>query len=378
MNIPLSQPEITQEDLAAVSAALKSGKLTQGPQTALLEEMTAAYVGAKFAIAASSHATALHVALLAAGVSPGREVITSPFAFIASANAIEQCGARPCFADIDPISLNLDVRKVTSALNENTQALLVSHTFGLPAESSALCGEAETCGLAVIEDASQALGAEAGRLRVGGNPKALATVFSCYPGCPITTGEGGLIVTHDAAMAQTCRSLVNLGRDPAAPAGGGMGGGWLTHSRLGFNYRMDEMSAALGVSQLARIDETLARRQRLAEHYRGRLRPLKDRFILPMEISGFKRAWSTFNIICREGISRDKVALALADKGIATERYFDPPLHLQPLYREKYGFAPGAFGIAEGIANQILALPFFTTMSAAEVDYVCDALEALR
>ncbi|NUO15827.1 MAG: DegT/DnrJ/EryC1/StrS aminotransferase family protein [Planctomycetaceae bacterium] len=377
MNIPLSKPEITPEDVAAVSAVLKSGKLTQGPQTALFEEMAAAYVGAKFAIAVSSHATALHAALLAAGIAPGREVITSPFAFIAAANAIEQCSARPRFVDIDPISLNLDPRKAISTLSEESQALVVSHTFGLPAESAALCGEAETCGLVVIEDASQAWGAQAGSVKVGGSPAALATVFSCYPGCPVTTGEGGLIVTHDAAFADACRSLINLGRDPAAPKGGGKGASWLTHTRLGFNYRMDEMSAALGVSQLARIDETLAQRQRLAEHYRGRLRPLKDRFILPMEIAGCRRAWSTFNIICREGVSREKVIGALADKGIATERYFDPPLHLQPFYREKYGESPGTLSIAEGIARQILALPFFTTMSAAEVDYVCDALEAL-
>ena len=380
MNIPLSKPEITPEDLAAVSATIKSGKLTQGPQTAALEEMVAAYVGARFAIATNSHATALHTALLAAGIGSADdaqakpEIVTGAFAFVAAANCIEQIGARPVFADIDPISLNVDTHKVVGALNEHSRAVLIPHTFGLPAESARLCGEAEEYGLTAIEDASQALGAAIGSERVGACKRSLAAVFSFYPGCPITTGEGGMVVTSDEAFADTCRSLVNLGRQMGAPVGGGKGAGWLEHPRVGFNYRMDEMSAALGVSQLARIDETLARRQRIADHYRGRLRDLKSRFILPMEISGYTRAWSTFNLVCREGVSREKVTAVLADMGIATERYFDPPLHLQKFYREKYGFERGLLPITEGMAGQIFAVPFYTTMSADEVDAICDAL----
>lgn len=381
MNIPLSKPEITPEDVAAVSATLKSGKLTQGPQTAALEEMVAAYVGAKFAIAANSHATALHTALLAAGIGTPddgapAEIVTGAFAFVAAANCIEQIGAKPVFADIDPISLNVDTHKVVGALNEHSRAVLIPHTFGLPAESARLCGEAEEYGLLAIEDASQALGAAIGGERVGACKRSLAAVFSFYPGCPITTGEGGMVVTNDENFAGTCRSLVNLGRQTGAPVGGGRGAGWLEHPRVGFNYRMDEMSAALGVSQLARIDETLTRRQRIADHYRGRLRELKGKFILPMEISGYTRAWSTFNVVCREGVSREKVTAALAEKGIATERYFDPPLHLQKFYREKYGFERGLLPMTEGMAGQILAIPFYTAMGADEVDAVCDALAA--
>jgi perosamine synthetase len=381
MNIPLSKPEITPEDVAAVSATLKSGKLTQGPQTAALEEMVAAYVGAKFAIAANSHATALHTALLAAGIGTPddgapAEIVTGAFAFVAAANCIEQIGAKPVFADIDPISLNVDTHKVVGALNEHSRAVLIPHTFGLPAESARLCGEAEEYGLLAIEDASQALGAAIGGDRVGACKRSLAAVFSFYPGCPITTGEGGMVVTNDENFAGTCRSLVNLGRQKGAPVGGGRGAGWLEHPRVGFNYRMDEMSAALGVSQLARIDETLTRRQRIADHYRGRLRELKGKFILPMEISGYTRAWSTFNVVCREGVSREKVTAALAEKGIATERYFDPPLHLQKFYREKYGFERGLLPMTEGMAGQILAIPFYTAMGADEVDAVCDALAA--
>lgn len=381
MNIPLSKPELTPEDVAAVSATLKSGKLTQGPQTAALEEMVAAYVGTRFAIAANSHATALHTALLAAGIGAPddgapAEVVTGAFAFVAAANCIEQIGAKPVFADIDPISLNVDTHKVVGALNEHSRAVLIPHTFGLPAESARLCGEAEEYGLLAIEDASQALGAAIGGERVGACKRSLAAVFSFYPGCPITTGEGGMVVTNDEAFADICRSLVNLGRQVGAPVGGGKGAGWLEHPRVGFNYRMDEMSAALGVSQLARIDETLTRRQRVADHYRGRLRELKGKFILPMEISGYARAWSTFNVVCREGVSREKVTAALAEKGIATERYFDPPLHLQKFYREKYGFERGMLPITEGMAGQIFALPFYTTMAADEVDAVCDALAA--
>jgi perosamine synthetase len=380
MNIPLSKPEITPEDVAAVSATLKSGKLTQGPQTAALEEMVAAYVGAKFAIATNSHATALHVAMLAANVGMPEdgaqaEIVTGAFAFVAAANCIEQIGAKPVFADIDPISLNVDTHKVVGALNEHSRAVLIPHTFGLSAESARLCGEAEEYGLTAIEDASQALGAAVGKSRVGACERSLAAVFSFYPGCPVTTGEGGMVVSNNAEFANTCRSLVNLGREIGAPAGGGKGSGWLEHSRVGFNYRMDEMSAALGVSQMARIDETLVRRREIADHYRGRLRELKSKFILPMEISGYTRAWSTFNLICREGVQRENVIAALAEKGIACERYFDPPLHLQKFYREKYGYARGSLPITEGIASQIFAVPFFTTMTQAEVDYVCDALE---
>lgn len=377
-NIPLSKPEITPEDIAAVSATMKSGKLTQGPQVALLEQMVAAFVGARFAIAANSHATAMHTALCAASIERPEnatpEVVTGAFAFVAAANAIEQIGARPVFADIDPISLNVDPHKVVGALTEHTRAVIVPHTFGLPAESARLCGEAEEYGLIAIEDASQALGAAVGAERVGACRRSLAAVFSFYPGCPVTTGEGGMVVTQDESFANTCRSLVNLGRDVGAPQGGGNGSGWLEHPRVGFNYRMDEMSAALGVSQMARIEETLARRQRIADHYRGRLRELKSKFMLPMEISGYTRAWSTFSLVCREGVSREKVIAALAEKGIATERYFDPPLHLQKFYREKYGLARGQLPITEAMAAQTFALPFFTTMSADEVDYVCDAL----
>ena len=375
LSIPLSKPEITAQDVAAVNAALKSGKLTQGPQVEALEQMVAGYVGARFAIATNSHATALHTAMLAAGVTAGDEVVTSAFSFIATANCIEQCGAKPVFVDLDPISLNMEPGKVTGALTERSKAILTVHAFGLPAESARLCGEAETYGLSVLEDASQALGASANGVKIGGDPRCLAAVFSFYPGCPITTGEGGMITTHDESFAHMCRSLVNLGRGAAAPMGGGKGAGWLEHVRLGFNYRMSELSAALGVSQLTRIDETLAKRQRVADGYRGRLRALRAKLILPMEISGFQRSWSTFNLICREGVPRERIIATLAERGIATERYFDPPLHLQPFYREKYGLNRGLLPLCEGVANQIFAVPFFTEMTSSEVDYVCDAIE---
>jgi len=370
IKIKLSAPDIGEGEIAAVNEVMRSGWLSLGPKVVEFEQAFASYLGCKHAVACNSGTSALHMMMLTQGIGPGDEVITPSFSFIASANCIEMVGAKPVFVDIDPISLNMNPRKIADAVTENTKAILMVHIFGLSAESADICDAADSFGeIPVLEDACESLGATAYGKKVGDGTSGRAAAWGFYPNKQMTTGEGGMVTTNDDDFALNIKRLRNQGRNPEST--------WLNHDVLGYNFRLDEMSAAMGTVQINRFDELMAKREEVAMHYNSRLRPLKDSLILPMELAGFTRSWFVYPLVLRQGWDRDKLFNELAEKGIQCGKYFSPPIHLQTFYKEKYGYKPGDFPITEGISNQAISLPFHGNLDAGEVDYVCDAIEEL-
>ena len=368
-NIPMSQPDIGPAERTAVLEVLEGGTLALGPRLQLFEERLAAKVGARHGIGVSSGTAALHLCLLAAGVGEDDVVITTPFSFVASANCILYVRARPVFVDVDPETLTLDpdrFERAVQALGRSgarVKAVLPVHVFGQAADMDAILAIAERHGLAVIEDACEAIGgAYKGRpLGTLGD----AGVFAFYPNKQITTGEGGMIVTGDARWNDLARSLRNQGRDVFDE--------WLAHTRLGYNYRLDEMSAALGLAQVARLDEILRKRAQVARWYETRLRALEDVTAPRMSASVTTESWFVYVVRLTDLATRAHVMRALAERDIPSRPYF-PPIHLQPFYRADFGFRPGAFPISEAAGDTCLALPFYGTMPESAVDTVCGAL----
>jgi perosamine synthetase len=363
--IPLARPTLGEAEERAVVEVLRSGQLSLGPKLAQFEQAFAARVGAPLACAVSSGTAGLHLALRAVGVGAGDEVITSPFSFVASANAALYEGARPVFADIDPVTLNLDPEQTEAAITERTKAILPVHIFGYPAEMGAFEALAARHGLAIVEDACEALGARHADGRpVGGrgNP----AVFGFYANKQMTTGEGGMIALgEDPAMKARIDSERNQGRAPDM--------GWLAHDRLGFNYRLSEIACALGVAQLERLDELLAARVRLAHQYREAL--VHVRGVQPPcpDMEGNRRGWFVYVVQLPRTADRDAVIRELAAEGIQSKPYL-PAIHLMPHYRERYGYKEGDFPVAEDVAARSLALPFFVGMEEWQVRCVVDVL----
>jgi perosamine synthetase len=363
MKIPMSQPAIDREDVAAVLAVLRTPVLSLGPTVVEFERAVADYVGTSEAVAVNSGTSGLHLCLAASGIGPGDEVVTTPYSFIASANCALYQGATPVFADIDPSTYNLDPDRAEAAITRRTRAMIPVDVFGQPAPIEDFLTIAERHGLALIEDACEAIGAERDGRRAGS--RARAAVFAFYPNKQITTGEGGMIVTDDVEMARILRSLRNQGRDDA--------GTWMNHVRLGYNYRLDEMSAALGLSQLTRLDTILERRARVAGWYAERLRFLEGVHIPHPAAETTRMSWFVYVLRLDERIDRPALMAALESDGIPTRPYF-VPIHLQPLYRDRFGYRPGDFPVTERVARTSLAVPFFTEMAEQQVDYVCDCL----
>ncbi len=363
LDVPFSKPDITEDDVMAVARVVRSGRLALGPEAARFERLVADYVGVRHAIAVSSGTAGLHLAVVALGIGREHEVITSPLSFVPSANCFVQEGARPVFVDIEPLGLGPAPEQVARALTGRTRAILFSDLFHQPVDAEPLRRIAEQHDLPMIEDACEALGAECRGRRAGSLGD--IGVFGFYPNKQITTGEGGMVVSNDDELAARCRSLRNQGRDTHDA--------WLSHSRIGFNYRLDEMSAALGVSQMTRVDSLLAARERVAALYRERL--AHSPFTLPrIAPTTTRTSWFVFTIQLPGGADRSKVMRALEARGVPTRTYFDC-IHLQRPYRERFGFREGQFPRAEAFARQNLALPFFPGMSEAEVDHVCASLE---
>lgn len=363
MNIPLARPSITEEEIAAVLNVLRTPVLSMGPQVHAFERELAQYIGVTEGIAVNSGTSGLHLCLVAAGIGSGDEVITSPFSFVASANCALYQGAIPVFADIDEDTLTIDPNQVEAKVTERTRALLPVDVFGQPAPIEEMLAIGEANGIPVILDACEAIGAERNEVRIG--RRGLASVFAFYPNKQMTTGEGGMIVTNDADYARVLRSLCNQGRDDA--------GTWMNHVRLGYNYRLDEMSAALGRAQLKRLDTMLAHRDRVASWYSERLRHIdgvRTPYVAPETT---RMSWFVYVIRLDERIDRAVLIDNLAADGIPVRPYF-VPIHLQPYYREQFGFQPGDFPVTEQVANGTLAIPFFTDMTEEQVDYVCDRL----
>jgi perosamine synthetase len=361
--IPLAKPVIGEAEEQAVLEVLRSGQLSLGPRVPAFEEAFARRVGARHACAVSSGTTGLHLALRAVGVSAGDEVVTSPFSFVASANAPLFEGARPVFADIDPLTLNIDPDAAAAAIGGRTAALLPVHIFGYPADVAAL----ERHGLPIVEDACEALGAfHADGTPVGG--RGHPTAFGFYANKQITTGEGGMVVMGSSEHKQRIESERNQGRAPDM--------GWLDHDRLGFNHRLSDIACALGLAQLERLDDMLAARSRVAGWYRAALAGLgAERGLgLPCEDSGGdRRGWFVFVVQLPDGVDRDGAVVALRERGVQSKPYL-PAIHLMSFYRERFGHRPGEFPVCERVAAASLALPFFPQMRESQVERVAEAL----
>jgi perosamine synthetase len=365
MQVPLSQPSIDQDDIDAVLAVLRTPTLSIGPQVRAFEEAVAAYTGVAEAVAVNSGTSGLHICLAAAGVGSGDEVITSPFSFVASANCAIYQGATPIFADIDPDTLNIDPTRIEAKVTDRTRAIVPVDVFGQPCDIDAIGAIARQHDLTIVQDACEAIGAERDGHRVGSNPHVKAAVFAFYPNKQMTTGEGGIVVTDDHAYAQVLRSLSNQGRDDA--------GTWMNHVRLGYNYRLDEMSAALGRSQIARLDDILARRAQVAAWYTERFSDI-DTVTVPFVASETTRmSWFVYVIRLDPRIDRNELISRLDADGVPSRPYF-VPIHLQPYYQNRYGFRPGDFPVTEAVAQTTLAIPFFSDMSLDQVEYVVDRI----
>ena len=387
MKIPMSSPDIDKTDIEAVLAVLRTPYLSIGPQIKAFEQAFASYVGVAHAIAVSSGTAGLHLAIVAAGVTDGDLVITTPFSFVASANVMLYERAIPVFVDIDPHSLNLDPAQVADAAQDilrggaaaqrwippsirNLEAgfrrlkcILPVHAFGQPADLDPINAVARQHRWAVIEDACEAIGARYKGRQVG--RLGCAGVFAFYPNKQITTGEGGVIVTDDDEWNHLFRSLRNQGRD--------VFDAWLNHSRLGYNYRLDEMSAALGAAQMSRIEELLAKREQVAHWYAVCLEQMEGvtaPFVAPTTT---RSSWFVYVVRFAPELDRNRIMALLQAQGIPSRPYFNP-IHLQPFYRQRFGYAPGDFPITEQVAASTLALPFFSNMSQDQVAAVCEIL----
>lgn len=367
--IPVARPVIGEAEEQAVLEVLRSRHLSLGPRVTTFEERFAQRLGVPHASAVSSGTGGLHLALRAVGVedcTPEDEVVTSPFSFIATANAVLFEGATPVFVDVDPETLNVTADAMASAITTRTKALLPVHIFGYPADVGAI----ERLGLPVVEDAAQALGAvHADGTPVGGrgNP----TVFAFYANKQLTTGEGGLVATADPAIKQRIDSERNQGRAPDMQ--------WLDHDRLGFNYRLSDLHCALGIAQLDRLDDMVAARSRVAGWYREALTELVDRVGLELlcpDRDGDRRSWFVYVIRVPRGVDRDETIRGLAARGIQTRPYL-PAIHLFAFYREKFGFREGQFPVAEDASARGLSLPFFAEMTQSQVERVVEQLTAV-
>lgn len=363
--IPLARPELGAREEELVLEVLRSGRLSLGPIGQRFERAFAEWLGVEDAVAVSSGTAALHLGVRMLGWEDGDEVLTSPFTFVASANCLLYEGARPVFCDVDPETLDIDPNAAAAAVTERTVGILPIHIFGWPAALPELESLAAANGLGILEDACEALGAvdsEGCQVGARGN---LAT-FAFYANKQMTTGEGGMIVPRSSDEAARLRSERNQGR--------AIDMDWLDHDRLGFNYRLSDVAAAIGLAQVEKLDALLGRRAAVAGLYEQALAGL-DGVEAPMAARGpERRSWFVYTVLLPEGVDRDATVERLAEQGVASKAYL-PCVHLMPHLRE-LGYREGQFPVAEAASARSLALPFFPQMSEGEVDRVCQALAA--
>ena len=362
--IPLAQPDVGPREEELVREVLRSGMLSLGPMGPRFERAFADWVGTKHAAAVSSGTAGLHLGLVRAGVGPGDEVITSPFSFISSANCALHAGADVAFADIDPVTFNIDPAALEAAITPRTKAIVPVHIFGLPCDIEAISAIATKHGLAIVEDGAEALGAVRQGKKIGthGSP----TIFAFYPNKQMTTGEGGIVTTDDDDVYEDILSLRNQGRADS--------GAWLEHDRLGWNYRMDDLSAAVGLAQVERLDEILGKRATVADRYTALLAGIPG-VTLPSVVEGDVRSWFVYTVLLEPGVDRNAVIGLLAERGVASKPYL-PSIHLQPLYRAR-GHREGEFPISEAISARALALPFFGNLTVEQQERVAVELAAV-
>lgn len=359
-SIPMSAPDITHEEIDAVNAVMQTRHLSIGPQIIQFENALAAYCGRAYGIGVNSGTSGLHLAVIAAGIQAGDEVITSSFSFVATANAVLYERATPIFADIDPETGNIDPKAIEAKITPRTKAILPVHVFGQPADMDPIIAIARKHGLSIIEDACESIGAEYKARRVGTFGD--SAVFAFYPNKQMTTGEGGMILTDQEDHARLFRSLRNQGRD--------IFDGWLTHTRLGYNYRLDELSAALGLVQTRRLDELLAKRERVAQWYNERIDTITGVEKLQRSATTTRMSWFVYVVRCADDLNRNALMHSLETHNIPSRPYFTP-IHLQPFYREQFGYKSGMLPHTENAGERFLALPFSSIMTEDQVDYVC-------
>ena len=368
MRIPLSAPDIGEQDIQAVTEVLRSSRLSLGPKLEQFEREMAEYVGASHGIGVNSGTSGLHLCMRALGIGEGDEVIVPSFTFIAVANAARYERATPVFVDIEPQRLNLDAAQIEAAITPQTKAIIAVHTFGCPAEMGKILSIARKHRLFVIEDACEALGAEYEGRKVGALGD--AGVFGFYPNKQMTTGEGGMVVTQSGKTAATVKALRNQGREDSEE--------WFQHTQLGYNYRISEMNCALGIAQLQRFEEILERRAAIAAFYGQKLRSIPELTLPCGAAINCKMSWFVYVVRLEAGFSeadRDRIACEMKSRGIGVGRYF-APIHLQPIYRnENQERAP--LPVTESIASRCLALPFFNRIREEQIEEVCETLTKL-
>ena len=382
--IPMSSPDLTDAERQAVARVLETPNLSMGSQITAFEESIKAFTGSQHAIGVSSGTAGLHLCVRAAGIQAGDLVITTPFSFVASSNVLLYEGAVPIYVDVEPRTGNIDPHLIFAAAQDIIQggrnaqawlppkgasveaklkAILPVDVFGQPADLEPILNTAWKYKLKVIEDSCEALGASyqgrsAGTLGDYG-------VFAFYPNKQITTGEGGMIITDDLDAANLMRALRNQGRAP--------GDTWLQHTHLGYNYRLDEMSAALGVTQMQRLDELLSKRDQVADWYNERICEIPGIEAPTVARYTTRVSWFVYVVRLAQGLNRDLIAKKLGELGIPARPYF-LPIHLQPYMMERFGYTEGIFPVTEDLGRRGLALPFSGVMEEGLVERVCQAL----
>lgn len=382
VKIPMSSPDINEEDICAVLEVIRTPILSLGPKVVAFENALATYVGAKHAIAVNSGTAGLHLTAIAAGLKPGDRVLTTPFSFVASTNALLFENITPIYVDVNPQTGNIDVAQLRQAAmdlrngksdkwlprknsgNGKLKAILPVDVFGQPADYDAIGAIARGYDLEVIEDSCEALGAEYRSKKAGLFGK--FGVFAFYPNKQITTGEGGIVITNDEKAATLMRALRNQGRAP--------GDTWLSHTYMGYNYRLDELSAALGISQLSRVDQLISQREQVANWYIKHLSNTPG-IELPVIVPETTRmSWFVFVIRLDSKINRAGLVARLEKHGVPVRPYF-LPIHLQPYMVERFGYKDGDYPITEDLGNRGIALPFSGIMTEGQVEYVCHVLK---
>jgi perosamine synthetase len=367
MKIPLSEPDIVAEDRKAVMEVLRTPELSLGKKYKEFQNIIKKYVGVKYAVAVNSGTSGLHLIIRALGIGEGDEVITTPFSFIASSSCILFEKAMPVFVDIDEKTFNIDVSKIEEKITKKTKAILAVDVFSQPADWDELKKIAKKHNFYLIEDSAEALGSEYKGKKCGSFGD--AAIFAFYPNKQITTGEGGMILTNNKKIYKLCQSMANQGRKV-------LNGKWLEHICLGYNYRLDEMSCALGIAQMKRIKEILRKRAKVAELYNQKLKEIKE-LEIPYVAPGNKLSRFVYVVKLNKklgGKKRDKIIKEMEKRGISCRDYFQP-IHLQPFYKKEFGYKEGDFPVAENISKRTLALPFFNNLKEKEIDFVVKNLK---
>ncbi len=372
--IPLSKPDITEKEKKAVLGVLETSRLSLGKNYLEFEKLMAKFAGVKYAVVVNSGTSGLHLIIRSLGIKIGDEVITSPFSFISSSNCILFEGAKPVFVDIDEKTFNIDVSKIEEKITNKTKAILAVDIFSQPADWDELKKIAKKHKLFLIEDSAEALGSELqitnGKWQMAGS-FGDAAVFAFYPNKQLVTGEGGMILTNNNKIADLCKSMANQGRKIE-------NGKWLEHVRLGYNYRLDEMSCALGIAQMHRIKKILKKRAKVAESYNKKLKNIEG-LEIPYIKPRNKISWFVYVVKLAESLAgkkRDEIIKEMAKRGIQCSNYFQT-IHLQPFYKEMFLYKEGDFPVAENISKRTLALPFFNNLTEKEIDFVVKNLKAI-